>query len=87
MLGKKQLHHHWQSKILDLACGRGRHSIYLHKMGFEVIGTDLSKNSIDLAKKHEQPGLSFKVQDMSKALGLEFDAVFNLFKHCLSSAK
>ena len=68
-----------KSKILDLACGRGRHSIYLHKMGFEVIGTDLSKNSIDLAKKHEQPGLSFKVQDMSEALGLEFDAVFNLF--------
>lgn len=67
------------SKILDLACGKGRHSIYLHQLGFEVTGTDLSKNSIELAQKYEQPGLSFKVQDMSEALEEEFDAVFNLF--------
>ncbi len=67
------------SKILDLACGKGRHSIYLHQLGFKVTGTDLSKNSIELAQKYEQPGLNFKVQDMSKALEEEFDAVFNLF--------
>ena len=27
------------SKILDLACGIGRHSIYLDKIGFKVVGT------------------------------------------------
>jgi len=67
------------SKILDLACGKGRHSIYLHQLGFQVTGTDLSKNSIAFAKKHEKPGLEFKVQDMCKPLSEEFDAVFNLF--------
>ena len=67
------------AKILDLACGKGRHSIYLHQLGFKVTGTDLSKNSIALAKKHEKPGLEFKLQDMSKPLNETFDAVFNLF--------
>ena len=31
-----------QAEILDLACGRGRHSIYLNKLGFKVTGVDLS---------------------------------------------
>ncbi|MEE9349647.1 MAG: methyltransferase domain-containing protein, partial [Flavobacteriaceae bacterium] len=47
------------SKILDLACGRGRHSIYLNALGYKVTGVDLSKNSIAFAKKHEQKNLSF----------------------------
>ena len=34
------------SKILDLACGIGRHSIYLEKIGFKVVGTDKSSNNI-----------------------------------------
>lgn len=67
------------AKILDLACGKGRHSIYLHQLGFQVTGTDLSENSIAFAKKHGKPGLEFKIQDMCKPLYEEFDAVFNLF--------
>ena len=27
-----------KSKILDLACGKGRHSIYLNKMGYMLLG-------------------------------------------------
>ena len=34
------------SKIIDLACGKGRHSIYLNKLGYSVLGLDLSKESI-----------------------------------------
>lgn len=34
--------------ILDLACGKGRHSIYLNSLGFDVTGADLSENSIGL---------------------------------------
>ena len=29
-------------KVLDLACGKGRHSTYLEKLGFIVTGIDLS---------------------------------------------
>ena len=39
------------SKILDLACGKGRHSIYLNKKGFDVTGYDNSEKSIKKAKK------------------------------------
>ncbi|MGB3592459.1 MAG: class I SAM-dependent methyltransferase [Nonlabens sp.] len=36
-------------KVLDLACGRGRHSIYLNRLGYDVTGVDLSQNSIQFA--------------------------------------
>lgn len=67
------------AEILDLACGKGRHSIYLNKLGFDVTGVDLSKHSIAEAKRHEKPGLQFHVHDMCKPLSKNFDAVFNLF--------
>jgi 2-polyprenyl-3-methyl-5-hydroxy-6-metoxy-1,4-benzoquinol methylase len=38
-----------KAKVLDLACGKGRHSIYLNQLGFNVLGADLSENSIDQA--------------------------------------
>ena len=38
-------------KILDVACGKGRHAKYFNKLGFEVIGIDLSQKSIEFAKK------------------------------------
>lgn len=65
--------------ILDLACGKGRHSIFLNKLGYNVTGIDLSQNSIDFARQYENNRLKFKVHDMSVALNEKFDAVFNLF--------
>jgi cyclopropane fatty-acyl-phospholipid synthase-like methyltransferase len=68
------------SKVLDLACGRGRHSRFLHTKGMEVLGVDLSQNSIDFAKKESKPGLEFAVHDMREPLNRgEFDYVLNLF--------
>lgn len=66
-------------KILDLACGRGRHSIKLHKLGFRVTGVDLSPKSIQHAKQFETAGLEFIVHDMCEPLDRKFAAVFNLF--------
>jgi SAM-dependent methyltransferase len=66
-------------KILDLACGKGRHARYLNKIGFDVTGADLSENSIAFAKKFENHRLRFVVHDMSKPYHKQFDAVFNLF--------
>ena len=68
-----------KSSILDVACGRGRHSIYLNKIGFDVTGIDLSENSINFAKQFENETLHFTRHDMCKPLGNTFDAVFNLF--------
>ena len=35
------------SKILDLACGKGRHALHLAKKGFQTTGVDLSEESIN----------------------------------------
>ena len=66
-------------KILDLACGKGRHAIYLNELGFDVTGADLSENSISFAKQFENDTLHFEVHDMCKPFNKPFDAVFNLF--------
>ncbi len=68
------------ANILDLACGNGRHSIILNRLGFKVTGVDLSNNSISIAKQHENKNLQFHVHDMRNKFGLEtYDYIFNLF--------
>ncbi|MFZ5552055.1 MAG: class I SAM-dependent methyltransferase [Bacteroidota bacterium] len=70
----------YEAKVLDLACGKGRHSVYLAQKGYNVTGIDISENSISQAKQQEKPGLQFIVHDMRLPLaGKNFDAVFNLF--------
>ena len=65
--------------ILDLACGKGRHSIYLNKLGYQVTGVDLSENSIAIANESSNETLQFKTHDMREPMNETFDAVFNLF--------
>jgi 2-polyprenyl-3-methyl-5-hydroxy-6-metoxy-1,4-benzoquinol methylase len=68
------------SRVLDLACGKGRHSVTLNKLGYNVLGVDLSVNSIERAKHFEKEGLKFAVHDMRQVIdGEKFDAIFNLF--------
>lgn len=68
------------SKIIDLACGKGRHSVFLNKMGFDVLGLDLSEESISYNKKFENGTLKFKIHDMRNPIeSAKVDAVFNLF--------
>lgn len=68
-----------KSKVLDLCCGKGRHSIYLNQLGFTVVGADLSENSIAEANKNKKGNLTFQVHDMRMAFEDRFDAIFNLF--------
>lgn len=64
----------------DLCCGKGRHSIYLNKKGYRVIGTDLSASSICEAGKSANETLEFYQHDMRKLFRTNyFDVVFNLF--------
>lgn len=66
--------------ILDLACGKGRHSIFLNEKGFEVTGADLSQESILEANKNSNEKLHFVKHDMREVLKeFGFDYVFNLF--------
>ncbi len=68
------------SSILDLACGKGRHSVTLNKFGYNVTGVDLSEQSIKEAKRFSKEGLNFAVQDMREPIpGVKFNAILNLF--------
>ncbi|MCH8553577.1 MAG: methyltransferase domain-containing protein [Schleiferiaceae bacterium] len=68
------------AKILDLACGTGRHAKHIASHGYAVTGYDLSPNNIDKAKKFENSLLHFEIKDMLQPFGnKKFDAVFNLF--------
>ena len=67
------------SKILDLPCGKGRHAIFINSLGYDVVGADLSENSIDYAKKYTNDKLHFEVQDMRNPFKTKYDAIFNLF--------
>ncbi|MRX46078.1 SAM-dependent methyltransferase [Pedobacter puniceum] len=68
------------SRMLDIACGRGRHAIYLNKKGFDVTGIDLSIANIKYAHSFENSRLHFLVHDMRHLFYINyFDFAFNLF--------
>jgi len=67
------------AKLLDLPCGKGRHALFLNQLGYDVIGADLSENSIAYAKQFENEQLKFERHDMRTAFTTKFNAIFNLF--------
>ncbi len=67
------------SSVLDMACGRGRHALWLAIAGMRITGIDLSKESIKEARVRVPEG-SFLVHDMHEPLGgTHFDAAICLF--------
>jgi SAM-dependent methyltransferase len=67
-------------RMLDVACGRGRHSKMLAAAGFDVTGTDLSPQSILYAKQFENEHLHFYLHDMRLPFWVNFfDYTFNFF--------
>jgi SAM-dependent methyltransferase len=71
------------ARVLDLACGRGRHSVELARRGFRVTGVDLSPRSLGLAREAARAAeaeVELVCCDMREiGYDAEFDAVLNLF--------
>jgi len=68
------------SRILDVACGKGRHSKVLADMGFDVTGIDLSEASIEDANKESHDTLQFFQHDMRLPFRVNYyDFAFNFF--------
>jgi SAM-dependent methyltransferase len=69
-------------RVLDVACGRGRHSLNFAQRGYQVTGVDLAPSAIQKASDQAKNlGLEarFIVGDMREALNDRFDLIVNLF--------
>ncbi|HYX86935.1 MAG TPA: class I SAM-dependent methyltransferase [Gaiellales bacterium] len=71
------------ARVLDLACGHGRHSVELARRGCVVTWVDLSEPSLELAAtRAAEAGVDVRLElaDMRR-IGFEgeFDAVINMF--------
>lgn len=74
------LHPPSSSVMLDVACGKGRHSIHLAEKGFDVTGIDISEDSIKEALQHEKENLHFYLHDMRLPFRINYyDYAFNFF--------
>jgi 2-polyprenyl-3-methyl-5-hydroxy-6-metoxy-1,4-benzoquinol methylase len=71
------------ARVLDVACGHGRHSLELARRGFDVTGVDLSPRSIELAREaatREGLRAAFLERDAREVdFDGEFDAAINIF--------
>ncbi len=68
--------------ILDLGCGRGRHSINMALRNYHVTGMDLSQTAIKKARKKAEDqnlDIEFLIGDMREPLNTMFDGIINLF--------
>jgi len=71
------LHLESGSKVVDVACGKGRHAAHLAELGMNVLGFDLSENSIEQAKLLNKEGATFVCHDMREDFPVQgFNAVF-----------
>ena len=69
-----------KGRILDAGCGIGTDSAYIKSRGFNVIGIDLSKEMLKLAKQ-KFPEINFKLMDI-RELHFQpnsFDGIFASF--------
>ena len=68
------------SKMLDVACGRGRHARVLSAAGYDVTGFDVAPDSVKYAKQFEGENLHFYQHDMRLPFWSNyFDFAFNFF--------
>jgi SAM-dependent methyltransferase len=78
---QQKLHLAPGSRVLDAACGKGRHAITLQHLGFSVDAFDLSPSNIEAAQAFENKDLLFFVHDLREPLPLQntYDSIFNFF--------
>ena len=71
-----------KERILDLACGYGRHSLSFAQKGFSVVGVDLTKEYIEdavkTAKKNSLPAQFIQEDIRNVVFDHEFDVVLNM---------
>lgn len=69
-------------RVLDVPCGYGRHSNELGRRGLEVVGVDVNREELEVARRASSgaAAVHFEARDMRDLrYREEFDAVLNLF--------
>jgi 2-polyprenyl-3-methyl-5-hydroxy-6-metoxy-1,4-benzoquinol methylase len=73
-----EIGHDKKTRILDIGCGTGRHSIELARRGYTVVGVDLSEDQLQRARnKAEEAGVKVDFRQ-ADARELDFDEEFDL---------
>lgn len=74
------------SHILDIACGTGSCALALGNIGHKVIGIDLDKSMLEIAKaKSKNTNVSFKECDMTNIRELFYEDEFDLV-YCIGNS-
>ena len=71
-----------ERKVLDVPCGIGRVSYFLNKLGYEIVGVDISEKMIKMAKNNVPNGRFYRadMRYLKDVLnGEKFDLVINIF--------
>lgn len=79
---EKALVNHGIKTILDLTCGTGSQVFWLHDKGFEVVGYDINRSMLEIAKekaKQKLVDIKFLEGDMRTIKAGCFDAVLTIF--------
>ncbi len=79
---EKILKEHNVNTVLDLTCGTGSQVFWLVESGFEVVGSDINKNMLKIAKqkaKQKQSKIKFIHGDCRAVCAGKFDAAITIF--------
>ncbi|OBF29379.1 SAM-dependent methyltransferase [Mycobacterium sp. ACS1612] len=65
-----------RSKVLDIGCGTGEHTILLTRLGYDVVGIDFSSNAIEQARANAADNGVDARFEVADAMNLDPDAAY-----------
>jgi SAM-dependent methyltransferase len=79
---RRQLPNPPYRRVLDVACGQGRHARLLAQHGYEVVGIDVNEAALAIARAHTTAPATYLYHDMRRleALPGSFNVILSLWQ-------